>query len=58
MVTIPYEDFLRMARIEGRVEAALDLLKADIGDYVKRPTMITILEGEETAIPNNVLGSV
>lgn len=58
MVTIPYEDFANMMRMAGRVEAALAILKADIGDYVKRPTMITILEGEETTVHATVLGSV
>lgn len=58
MVTIPYEDFANMMRMAGRVEAALAVLKADIGDYVKRPTMITILEGEEATVHATVLGSV
>ena len=58
MVTIPYEDFANMMRMAGRVEAALAVLKADIGDYVKRPTMITILEGEETVKYTNILDHV
>ena len=58
MVTIPYEDFLRMARIEGRVEAALALLRAETGSYVKCPEMIAILDGEETTVHATVLESV
>lgn len=58
MVTIPYEDFANMMRMAGRVEAALAVLKADIGDYVKRPTMITILESEETVEYTNILDHV
>lgn len=58
MVTIPYEDFAKLMRMAGRVEAALAILKSETGIYVKCPDMIAILDGEETTIHATVLGSV
>lgn len=58
MVEIPYEDFAKLMRMAGRVEAALAILKSETGIYVKCPDMITILDGEETTIHATVLGSV
>ena len=46
MVTIPYEDFAKLMRIAGRVEAALDILRSETGIYVKCPDMIAILTGD------------
>lgn len=58
MVEIPYEDFAKLMRMAGRVEAALAILKSETGIYVKCPDMIAILDGEETTIHATVLGSV
>lgn len=58
MVTIPYEDFAKLTRMSGRVEAALVLLRSETGSYVKCPEMIAILAGEETVGHVNVLGPV
>lgn len=58
MVTIPYEDFAKLMRTAGRVEAALAILRSETGTYVKCPDMIAILDGEETTINATVLGSV
>lgn len=58
MVTIPYEDFAKLMRIAGRVEAALAILKSEIGIYVKCPEMIAILDGEEKVIHTNVMGQI
>lgn len=58
MVTIPYEDFAKLMRIAGRVEAALAILRSETGTYVKCPEMIAILDGEETTIHATVVGSV
>ena len=58
MVTIPYEDFARLMRTEGRVEAALAVLRTETGSYVKCPEMIAILDGEEEAIHTNVTGRI
>ena len=58
MVTIPYEDFAKLMRTAGRVEAALAILRSETGTYVKCPEMIAILDSEETAIHATVLGSV
>lgn len=46
MVTIPYEDFAKLMRTAGRVEAALALLKTGTGSYVRGPEMIAILTGD------------
>ena len=48
MVEIPYEDFVKLMKTAGRVEAALALLRSETGSYVKCPEMIAILDGEET----------
>lgn len=58
MVEIPYEDFAKLMRMAGRVEAALAILRLETGTYVKCPEMIAILDGEETTIHATVLGSV
>nr|DAG53513.1 MAG TPA: hypothetical protein [Caudoviricetes sp.] len=58
MVTIPYEDFAKLMKTAGRVEAALAVLRSETGSYVKCPEMIAILGGEETTIHTTVLGSV
>lgn len=58
MVTIPYEDFAKLMRTAGRVEAALAILRSETGTYVKCPEMIAILDGEETTIHATVVGSV
>lgn len=58
MVTIPYEDFAKLMRTAGRVEAALAILRSETGIYVKCPEMIAILGGEETTIHATVVGSV
>lgn len=58
MVEIPYEDFAKLMRMAGRVEAALAILKSETGIYVKCPDMIAVLDGEETTIHATVLGSV
>lgn len=58
MVTIPYEDFVRLMRMAGRVEAALALLRAETGSYVKCPEMLAILDGEEEVIHTNVMGRI
>lgn len=58
MVTIPYEDFARLMRTEGRVEAALALLRSETGSYVKCPEMIAVLGGEEEVIHTNVTGRI
>lgn len=58
MVTIPYEDFAKLMKTAGRVEAALAVLRSETGSYVKCPEMIAILDGEETTIHTTVLGSV
>lgn len=58
IVEIPYEDFAKLMRMAGRVEAALAILKSETGIYVKCPDMIAILDGEETTIHATVLGSV
>lgn len=57
MVTIPYEDFAKLMRTAGRVEAALAILRSETGTYVKCPDMIAILDGEETTVHATVLGS-
>lgn len=54
-IMIPYEDFKDLMKTKGRVEAALALLRADIGNYVKCPAMIAILSGEEMTIHTTVL---
>lgn len=58
MVTITYEDFAKLMRTAGRVEAALAILRSETGTYVKCPEMIAILDGEETTIHATVVGSV
>lgn len=58
MVTIPYEDFAKLMRTAGRVEAALAILRSETGIYVKCPEMIAILDSEETTNHATVLGSV
>lgn len=58
MVIIPYEDFAKMMKTAGRVEAALAILRSETGTYVKCPEMIAILDGEETTIHATVVGSV
>lgn len=58
MVTIPYEDFVRLMRMAGRVEAALALLRAETGSYVKCPEMLAILDGEEEVVHTNVTGRI
>ena len=58
MVEIPYEDFAKLMRTAGRVEAALAVLRTETGSYVKCPEMIAILDGEETTVHATVLGSV
>lgn len=58
MVTIPYEDFAKLMRTAGRVEAALAILRSETGTYVKCPDMISILDGEETTIHANVTGQI
>lgn len=58
MVTIPYEDFAKLMRTTGRVEAALAILRSETGIYVKCQDMIAILDGEETTVHATVLGSV
>ena len=58
MVTITYEDFAKLMRTAGRVEAALALLRSETGSYVKCPEMIAVLGGEETVGHVNVLGPV
>ena len=58
MVTIPYEDFAKLMKTAGRVEAALAVLRSETGSYVKCPEMIAILDGEETTIHTTVLGSM
>lgn len=46
MVAIPYEDFAKLMRTAGRVEAALALLRSETGSYVRGPEMIAILTGD------------
>lgn len=58
MVIIPYEDFAKMMKTVGRVEAALTLLRSETGSYVKCPEMIAVLGGEEATVHATVLGSV
>lgn len=58
MVTIPYEDFAKMMKTAGRVEAALAVLRTETGSYVKCQEMIAILDGEETTIHANVTGQI
>ena len=58
MIEIPYEDFAKLMRTAGRVEAALAILRSETGTYVKCPEMIAILDGEETTIHATVVGSV
>ena len=58
MVIIPYEDFAKMMKTAGRVEAALAVLRTETGSYVKCQEMIAILDGEETTVHETVLGSV
>lgn len=58
MVTIPYEDFAKLMRTAGRVEAALAILRSETGTYVKCPEMIAILDGEEEVIHTNVMGHI
>lgn len=58
MVTIPYEDFAKLMRMAGRVEAALAILRSETWTYVKCPEMIAILDGEETTIHATVVWSV
>lgn len=58
MVTIPYEDFAKLMRTAGRVEAALAILRSETGTYVKCPEMIAILnDEEEEVIHTNVYGA-
>lgn len=42
----PYEDFAKLMRTAGRVEAALAVLRTETGNYVKCPEMIAILTGD------------
>lgn len=58
MVAIPYEDFAKLMRTAGRVEAALALLRSETESYVKCPEMIAVLGGEEATVYATVLGSV
>lgn len=58
MVEIPYEDFVKLTKTAGRVEAALALLRTETGSYVKCPEMIAVLGGEEAKVHATVLGSV
>lgn len=58
MVAIPYEDFVKLMKTAGRVEAALALLRSETGSYVKCPEMIAVLSGEEDTVHATVLGSV
>lgn len=46
MVTIPYEDFTKLMKTAGRVEAALAVLRTETGNYVKCQEMIAILTGD------------
>lgn len=58
MVTIPYEDFAKLMRMAGRVEAALAILRSETGIYVKCPEIIAILNDEEEVIHANVTGQI
>lgn len=58
MVAIPYEDFVKLTKTAGRVEAALALLRSETGSYVKCPEMIAVLGGEEATVHATVLESV
>lgn len=58
MVAIPYEEFVKLTKTAGRVEAALAVLRTETGSYVKCPEMIAILDGEEEAIHTNVTGRI
>lgn len=58
MVEIPYEDFVKLMKTAGRVEAALAILRSETGIYVKCPDMISILNGEEKVIHTNVTGQI
>ncbi len=58
MVTIPYEDFAKLMKTAGRVEAALALLRSETGNYVKCPEMIAILDSEEEVVHTNVTGHI
>lgn len=58
MVTIPYEDFAKLMRMAGRVEAALAILRSETGIYVKCHEMIAILNDEEEVIHANVTGQI
>lgn len=58
MVTIPYEDFTKLTKTAGRVEAALAVLRTETGNYVKCPEMIAILDGEAEVIHTNVTGRI
>lgn len=58
MVEIPYEDFVKLTKTAGRVEAALALLRSETGSYVKCHEMIAVLGGEEATVHATVLGSV
>lgn len=58
MVTITYEDFAKLMRMAGRVEAALAILRSETGIYVKCPEMIAILNDEEEVIHANVTGQI
>ena len=58
MVAIPYEEFVKLTKTAGRVEAALALLRSETGSYVKCPEMIAVLGGEEATVHATVLGSV
>lgn len=59
MIEVPYEDFAKLMRTAGRVEAALALLRSETGSYVKCHEMIAILDDERTTmIHTNISGSV
>lgn len=46
MITIPYEDFKMLMEMNGRAKAALAVLRAETGNYVKCPEMVAILTGD------------
>lgn len=51
IVEIPYEEFVELILLKGRVSAALAYLKNELGTMVDNDVMIALLEGKENEQP-------
>ena len=51
IVKIPYEEFVELILLKGRVSATLAYLKNESGTMVDNDVMIALLEGKENEQP-------